>query len=266
MAEGNQHPVLELVPSGDLFPPLLADPHTPIPSLKYFSTTNHESFIGKIAAGAAFGLIRLEIPHAAVQLNIEGGIFSRFDLNTSVIAETVDYRLGLSLNIARPSSSKGWALQVSPYHTSAHLVDDYIFKDSETGQVNIPPNYSREVVRLLAAYRFSPLNRIYAGMAYAYDGINVRALLNYQAGSEFFTPAFLLLGREFRLYLAEDLQVKEEADWNLNLNLQAGLSIKSMEDRHGLRIAVEYFAGNAVEGQFSQQKEQNVGVAAIFEL
>jgi Protein of unknown function (DUF1207) len=275
-AEENQHPVLNLLPSDNLFPPLLADPHSPLPSLKYFSTTNHESFLAKIAAGAVFGLIQLDIPHAAVQLKLEGGIFSRFDLNTRLLAETVDYRIGFSLDIAAPNSSDGLGLQISPYHTSSHLVDNGIFRNYSTDpnvyqasppvQI-IPPNrYARDAVRLLAAYRFSSLNRLYAGMAYSYDGVNERSLIYYQAGSELFSPALLLLGREFRLYLAEDLQVKQETDWNLNINAQAGLSIRSTEARHGLRIAVEYFAGNAVEGQFFEQKEQNIGVAAIFEL
>jgi hypothetical protein len=266
VAEEAQHPVFQLIPADSLFPPLLADPHSPIPSLKYFSTTNHESLMGKIAAGASFGLMRIENSRTAIQLNIEGGIFSRFDLYDMVYAETVDYRIGFSLDLARPSSSDGWALQIAPYHTSAHLLDDTLFKASATGAVIQPDDYSRDVVRLLAAYRFSSLNRLYAGVTYAHDGINSRSLFNYQAGSEFFTPAKILLGREFRLYLAEDLQAKEETDWNFNLNLQAGLSIRNAEARHGLRIAVEYFAGHAVEGQFSQQKERNFGIAASFDL
>lgn len=276
MAEENQHPVLDLIPSDNLFQPLLADPQTPIPSLKYFSTTNHDSLMGKVGAGAVFGLLRIEDGHTAIQLNFEGGIFSRFDLNTGHVAETVDYRLGFSLNVARPSSSNGWALQIAPYHTSGHLLDQQIFRNattdpnvsqSSTAVQVVPPNeYSRDVVRVLAAYRFTPLNRVYAGMAYAHDGINQRSLIYYQAGSELFTPAHILLGREFRLYLAEDLQVKEESNWNLNLNLQAGFSVRRLQDRRGLRIAIEYFAGNAVEGQFFEQKEQNIGVAAFFDL
>lgn len=265
MAEGDTHFSIDLVPSGDLFPPLLADPRAPTPSLKYFSTTHRESLMGKVSAGAVSGLIRYENLHAAVQLDIEGGIFSRIDLQPVVIAETVDYRLGFSLNIARPASSKGWALQISPYHTSAHLLDDYLFKDSTTSAIK-PDDYSRDVIRILAAYRFTPLNRVYAGAQYAFDGIHWRYLHDYQAGSELFSPRIHLLGREFRLYLAEDLQVKEETNWNLNLNLQAGISIRRMKELHGLRIAIEYFAGNAVEGQFSQQKEQNIGVAAFFDL
>jgi len=266
MAEEKQGPVLQPIPADGLFPPLLADPQTPIPSLKYFSTTNRESLIGKISAGASFGLMRFENGGMAVQLNIEGGIFSRFDLYDFVYAETLDYRIGSSLDIVRSSSLEGWALQIAPYHTSAHLLDDQIFKDAITGVINKPADYSRDAVRFLAAYRFSPLNRIYAGMTYAHDGINSRSLFNYQAGSEFFTPAKILLGREFRLYLAEDLQVKEETDRNLNLNLQAGLSVRQQDRQHGMRIAVEFFDGNAVEGQFFEQKEQNIGIAAYFDL
>jgi hypothetical protein len=276
IAEEAQNPVLHLIPTDSLFPPLLADPQTPIPSLKYYSTTNRESLMGKISAGATFGLMRLEAGRTAIQLNIEGGLFSRFDLYDLVSAETVDYRLGFSLDIAQMSSSNGWAFQIAPYHTSGHLLDDHIFRNATTdpnvfqgspaGQIVPPNDYSRDAVRVLGAYRFSPLNRIYTGMAYTHDGINRRSLINYQAGSEFFTPAKILLGREFRLYLAEDLQVKQETDWNLNLNAQAGLSIRNTEEHRGLRIAVEYFAGNAVEGQFFHQKEQNVGLAAFFDL
>jgi Protein of unknown function (DUF1207) len=265
MAEGNPHFRIDLLPSDDLFPTLLADPRAPVSSLKYASTTNRESVMGKVSAGAVFGLIRVENLHAALQLNIEGGIFSRFVLQPAVVAETVDYRLGFSLSVARPASSKGWALQISPYHTSSHLLDDFIFEDPTTTAIK-PDDYSREVIRMLVAYRFSPLNRIYAGGQYAFDGIHWRYLREYQAGSELFSPGLVLFGREFRLYLAEDLQAKEETNWNLNLNLQAGVSIRRMDETRGLRFAVEYFAGNAFEGQFSQQKEQNIGLAALFDL
>lgn len=266
IAEEGQGYALHLIPTDSLFAPLLADPQTPIPSLKYFSTSNHESLIGKIAAGTTFGLVKLEVGRTAVQLNIEGGIFSRFDLYDLVYAETVDYRIGFSLDIAHSSSMDGWALQISPYHTSAHLIDDTIFRAPTTGEINKPADYSRDAVRFLSAYRFSTINRIYAGITFAYDGINSRSLMNYQVGSEFFTPSWILLGREFRFYLADDLQTKEETDWNLNLNLQAGLSVKQKEGQHGLRIAIEYFTGNAVEGQLFEQKEQNIGVAAFFDL
>ncbi len=66
IAEEAQNPVLHLIPTDSLFPPLSADPQTPIPSLKYFSTTNRESLIGKISAGATFGLMRLEAGRTAI--------------------------------------------------------------------------------------------------------------------------------------------------------------------------------------------------------
>ena len=257
---------LTLLPSGPLFAPPLADPMTPVLSLKYMATTNHETHIGKVSAGTTFGLLRLDAGPTALQLNIAGGIFSRFDLYDLFGGETTDFLIGFPIDLIPRSGTNGWAFQLTPYHTSSHLLDETIFKNADSTPPIEPAEYSRDVIRLLIAYRFSPLDRLYAGAAFAFDGIDWRYLHNYQAGSEFFSPARTFFHREFRLYLADDLQVKEETNWSLNLNLQAGVSIKRPDESHGLRIAVEYFDGNAVEGQFFEQKEQNIGLAAFFDL
>jgi hypothetical protein len=266
IAEEGQSSSLRLVPSEPLFPPPLAEPFPLVTSIKYFATNNSENVIAKIGTGATFGLARRDLGATALQLNIEGGIFSRADLYDRVVLETVDYRIGGSLDIADSPAVSGWALQFGFYHTSSHLIDDYLFKNVEPGEEPLPITYSRDVTRLLIAYRFSALNRIYGGIAYAFDGINWEHYQQYQLGSEFFTPPMILFDHETRLYLAEDLQTKQETDWNVNLNLQAGLSINQKGSERRLRLAIEYFAGNAVEGQFFTQREQNVGISASFDL
>jgi hypothetical protein len=257
---------LILIPSGLLFPPPLADPQSPIPYLQYLATTNDETHLGKVGAGATFGLIRFDNGTMGVQLNIDGGIFSRFDLHGAFTAETVDYLIGFPIDMVPAGSSKGWAFQLTPYHTSSHLLDQTIFKNGNSPPPEESAPYTRDMIRFLTAYRFTPLNRLYAGFTYAFNGANRKYLHNYQAGSEFFSSPKTVSGSEFRLYVADDLQVKEETDWNLNLNLQVGLSINRPDERHRLRIAIEYYAGSAVEGQLHQQKEQNIGLAAFFDL
>jgi hypothetical protein len=257
---------LILIPSSLLFPPPLADPQSPIPYLQYLATTNDETHLGKVAAGATFGLARFDAGAMALQLNIEGGIFSRFDLHGSFTTETVDYLIGFPIDMAPVESSQGWAFQLTPYHTSSHLLDQTIFKNGNSPPPEENEPYTRDVIRLLTAYRFSPLDRLYAGFSYAFNGVNRKYLHNYQAGSEFFSSPKTVSGSEIRLYMADDLQVKEETDWNLNLNLQVGVSIQRPGEQHRLRIAIEYFAGSAVEGQLHEQNEQNIGLAAFFDL
>jgi len=255
-----------LIPSGLLFQPPLADPLSPVPYLQYLATTNDETHLGKVGAGATFGLVRFEEGTMDLQLNIDGGIFSRFDLHGAFTAETVDYLIGFPIDMVPAGSSKGWAFQLTPYHTSSHLLDQTILKDGNSPPPEESVPYTRDVIKFLTAYRFTPLNRLYAGFSYAFNGENRTYLHNYQAGSEFFSSPKTVSGSEFRLYVADDLQAKEETDWNLNLNLQVGLSIKRPDERNRLRIAIEYYAGSAVEGKLHQQKEQNVGLAAFFDL
>jgi hypothetical protein len=257
---------LTLIPSGLLFPPPLADPQSPIPYLQYLATTNDETHLGKVAAGATFGLVRFEEGTVDLQLNIEGGIFSRFDLHGSFATETVDYLIGFPIDMVRAGSSQGWAFQLTPYHTSSHLLDQTIFKNGNSSPPEENEPYTHDVIRFLTAYRFTPLDRLYAGFSYAYNGVNRKYLHNYQAGSEFFSSPKTVSGSEFRLYVADDLQIKEETDWNLNLNLQVGLSINRPGEPRRLRIAIGYYAGSAVEGQLHEQNEQNIGVAAFFDL
>ena len=264
---------LQFLPHAISFRSPMADPLASIPSFKSFTTSSPENKIGKVAAGMTFGLIRVSTPALSVQVNLEGGVFTRFDLDDVVIAQTVDFRVGFPLEISRNKPS-GVVLQIMPYHTSSHLLDDAIFDednhlgdDQDSGPIRSISSYSRDVIRILMAYRFNPLNRVYGGISYADDGINFKSFWNYQMGSELFTTAFIIFEYDLRLYTAGDIQFRGETDHSLMMNLQTGFLLRRIGKDHGIRISLEYFIGHAPEGQLiGRDRERNVGFGASFDL
>jgi Protein of unknown function (DUF1207) len=264
---------VELIPDEVLFPPPMADPTTPISSLKYFHTSSDENYVTKVTAGSTFGLIRAAVGPALIQINGQGGIMGRLNLNHTVIAETTDFRIGIPIVIAWPSPDLGWIFEINPYHTSSHLNDDRIFENTKTSdsiyssdELNLPINYTRDIIQWVTAYRFTEMNRIYASFSIVSKGKGLGSPSIFQAGSELFAPASDFYGYNIRPYLAENIRTKEETDWTVDLNLQAGIALNRPGQRHRMRLAVEYMIGSSAEGQLYKQKERNIGMSLSFDM
>ena len=136
------------------------------------------------------------------------------------------------------------------FHQSAHLGDE-ILENGERRRID----YSRESVRLLWSHRFGPV-RVYGGPT-----VNVRAWpsdiagkVTLQAGSEF---RFNACGRP--MYLAADLQSRQENGWDVNFTGQYGIELGDPKKLKNLpRIFVEIFNGFSNMGQYYDDRESSV--------
>jgi hypothetical protein len=75
-------PARVLLPAGDIFRPLLADPKQPQFFATYFWTRSARlgAQIASVGFGRDIGLVRL--PNGHVQLSLAAGVFSQFDMHS----------------------------------------------------------------------------------------------------------------------------------------------------------------------------------------
>ncbi|GDX79945.1 hypothetical protein LBMAG42_17560 [Deltaproteobacteria bacterium] len=168
----------------------------------------------------------------------------RFDLETfdGTFAFPLDARFG------------PWSARLDLAHTSAHFADGV--RDNAALPAS-PDGYSREWIRLLASRELGPA-RLYAGG---------RALLHDTRGAEPFgvqvggelSPAWAIAP-----YLAADVQLADEANWEPALSAQLGVWARPTPGTRA-RLAVTGRYGPEDTGKLTGQKEAWIGVLFGFD-
>lgn len=241
-------------PQGDeLFKKLLADPEEVKISAEYFRLNDSNTV--DVSLGHTWGGVRWSSGAEGswwAQLDISGVMTPRFLVSTNVNQlEAIDFFLNLPLEIRRGIFSARATL----YHESGHLGDNLI---ARTGRERI--TYSREGFQLLAAVELWKSLRLYGGLTELLHNIPDVGNLELQAGFEWRGADLgLFKDHESLLYLAEDLQSKEEVGWNINTNTEIGAEFGFKGNNRGLRIFLNYFDGHSTFGQFFKEREEKLG-------
>jgi len=160
---------IRLLPEGELFAPLTADPRQPRFSVSYqrYRTPMQTFSAANVAFGEYFGLATGFLgTSGSSQIGIQGGVFALFNLDApSHDLVNADYWIGLPL-----SYRKGpWSYVVRVYHQSSHLGDEFILGNPGVDRVNL----SYEDLEALVSYEWERW-RVYGGGGYLY--YDVRSL------------------------------------------------------------------------------------------
>lgn len=234
-----------LFPKEHLFKPLIADPREPRFSGKYIFTSGRNQ--AEFCFGGNFPFFRKE----SLQLEIEGGAFTRFNMGSKNRFKNVDYKIGFPFTFQKSQFSSRFQL----YHISSHLGDEWM---KDIGREKI--DYSREVAEFLLSYEPSPYLRFYGGPIYA-----------FHIKPDYLKKSQLQIGTEWsskpkgkvQYFTAVDLKIKEEVDWDMNANLQSGFILKS-ETGRAMRFFFEYFHGHSECGQFYNEREESWSIGSYF--
>lgn len=254
-----------VLPDGDIFRPLLADPKQPRFFATYFWTRSPRlgAQIASVGLGQDIGLVRL--PSGRWQLSLAAGVFSQFNMDSkSSDLLDVDYIVGLPITYRRgPLSAR---LQL--YHQSSHLGDEFILH-SQTQRVDL----TYEAVELLLSEEIANW-RLYGGGEY---------LLNHQprdlkpglfhAGLEYRQRSPLVrLGRfgDGRFVAALDGKSFQGRNWQVGWSLQTGLAFTPASTAAvgggGWSVLLEAYGGPAPFGQFYRENISSVGFGLAFDL
>ena len=254
-----------LIPDGDVFRPLIADPKQPqifgiLQSTKALESKT-TSTIGSIAFGENFGLWtrRKQGTCDGIQVGLLTGVFSQFNLfdNTELI--NTDFVIGIPFSW-RTELFSG---RVRLYHQSSHLGDEFLL--ARPGFNRVDYRYE-ELEGILSLNTPNGWGRFYFGGGYlvhrepnnldrlrAQWGIELR-------GPEYPSPWFSSGGIRLVPLLAADFKAFEELQWVVNTNVLAGVEWFRVGATRRLRILLNYYYGYNPYGQFFSQKVETIGL------
>lgn len=240
-----------LLPVGELFWPLLADPKQ---SQFYVSVRNYDVAgdsvtAAAVAYGETFGLYRWCRPQAAWQVSLAGALFAQFNLEApSQDLVNADYTIGVPLTY-RGGAYSG---RLRIYHQSSHLGDEFLLRN-QPERINL----SFESLELLASREW-PRWRGYFGGEYVFH----REPADLQPGG-------IHGGVEYRgaahgiwhPVAAADVKSWDEFDWSAEISLVAGVELGPRgPGRRRVRLLVEAYNGHSPHGQFFTQRMRYLGL------
>ena len=252
-------PETEVAPLPDaLFAPLLGDPRELHFALRLAFPFNDES-TAEVAIGHYYGIYRWTLPNdiGAIQLNIGGGIFPRFNFANNKNLQVIDFYGNIPVDVRIGK----WSGRCMFYHVSSHLGDDYIRTSSKIGSSN-----SWNSLRSLLSYDVSPSLRVYGGYTY-HLLVNPPEQLKRALQSGFEITSNISKNSHTQAYWANDFQWWERTEWEPMFNSQIGIKTgRKTKGGRGVSYFLEFTTGPEYYGQFFERKETRVGLGAKFDI
>lgn len=237
---------IEVLPRGNLFDPLIADPRWAhfSASYQYFNNDEEVEHAGSVSFGETFGLLGGPAPFKGRwQLDFQAAVFGLFDLDSdSKDLINADYWVGLPVSY----KSGNFAAMARVFHQSSHLGDEFLLRD-RVDRVNL----SYEAVDLKLSYNLGYGLRVYGGLGYllSVEPADVDPF-STQVGVEYLAP-FTLGSGLIRPVAGVDVQNREESDFATDVSVRAGVQFESPEEvSQRVQLMLEYFNGRNPNGQF----------------
>ncbi len=165
--------------------------------------------------------------------------------------ETIDYLFGLNSTYKVIKQNDEYGLRFRLSHISAHFVDgqyDYKINYWRNGRSAIV--YTREFIELFPYFRINSL-RFYAGFSYLFHRKPV------DIGKEIYNLGFDYYYTEFKNifpFVAYDFKLEKINKYSGSNILTAGIKFGDYRSR-GLSLAVTYFAGKSIHGEYYNLNE-----------
>lgn len=264
-------PRVEVLPRGDVFDPLIADPKEPefLASYLWIRSAIRDTRVAAVGFGESFGIVRWPASRGVqgLQVSVAGGVFAQFDMKTeSNDLLNADYIIGLPITYQRGLL----AVRFRIYHQSSHLGDEFLLQTQPQPQ---RVNLSFESVELLGAAAVGPLRAYFGG-----EYIVRRAPADLQQGMvhggvEYRQPTYLMrLGSlgSARLVGGIDIRSWEQQNWRPGLSIRGGVEFGPLRDDGGLgerlSVLLHIYDGPSPYGQFYTLDVSSVGVGVHFKL
>lgn len=259
-----------LLPEGDVFCPLLADPKAEhsfaswlngeFPALRTDPDADDDINIGSVGLGDALPIVRIGTGGRGngLQIGVAGSVFAQVDLDAeSFDLINADYLIGVPISFRWEEFSS----RLRVYHQSSHLGDEFLLRTELQRE-----NLSFEAVDLLLSHELGPV-RLYGGGEYLFrrEPDTLERLLA-QAGAEVRVGEL----RGVRFVAALDAKFTEQHDWEPGLSARAGVELAQWRDEeHPPRLIgflAEFYDGPSPYGQFFQEQVNWLGLGVHLSL
>ncbi|MBL0350938.1 MAG: DUF1207 domain-containing protein [Elusimicrobia bacterium] len=244
-------------PPDGLFAPLRADPRELHFALRA-AFPHQRVTAAEVAIGHYYGIYRWALPGGAgaVQANVGGGIFPRFNFSHDTDLQVIDFYGNIPVDVR----AGRWSGRFMVYHVSSHLGDDYI---RATGHASVRNSWN--TLRSILSFDADPRLRLYGGHSY-HLLVRPAALKGqaFQAGVEIYSPVFAN-GRA-QAYWANDAQWWQRTHWRTMYNAQVGIKLgRDRGQGRGISYFLEFTTGPEHYGQFFDRSETRGTVGAKFD-
>ncbi|MCB4791900.1 MAG: DUF1207 domain-containing protein [Elusimicrobia bacterium] len=257
LAEGQAQFITGLAPPPDeLFVPLLADPRELHFALR-MAFPQKDGAAAEVAIGHYYGIYRWAFSNdrGAVQVNIGGGIFPRFNFANNRDLQVIDFYGNIPFDVRLNK----WSGRFMVYHVSSHLGDDYIRTSGQIASSN-----SWNSLRSILSYDINSALRLYGGYTYhllVYPPEQKKH--TFQSGFELTSNFF---GNGYaKAYWANDMQWWERTDMKAQFNSQIGIKVgRKSKNGRSISYFLEYTTGPEYYGQLFKREETRVGIGVKF--
>ena len=205
------------------------------------------------------------------QLDLEGSVHLRLNLETTMHMEANDFRVGLPISYG----TRIWQVKFGYYHVSTHMGDERVIRnffqpDGKTvgGDPYLqgrPPNhgrnhehrvnYVREALLFGYAYRPTPNTRLYAEVDYAFWLGEMTKPWHFQFGWEY-SPVYPARGGWGTPFAAVNVRLMQEFNFDGNYTVQAGWQWRGSRNEL-FRIGTQYFYGVSEQYSFILHPREN---------
>lgn len=254
----------EWIPDKTPYPAYIADPRRPRMEVAvgYVDTDIPDTSSGMVNLDAGTRITVLRMQRGAkganeFALDVEGGLFTRFDLINGLDNLGWDGRYGVFLAW---DWSDTIAARFGYRHISAHLGDEYI---EETGRTRI--GYTRDDWRIGLAFHPTQSLLIYVEPSYAWHMGNPDRQEKWalEGGAQYQGP-YTLWKNSLAWYGGVHVASWQENGWNPSVACQVGVKLKRDPKRTRMRFGIEAYTGRAVLGEFALDYNETYVTAGFF--
>jgi uncharacterized protein DUF1207 len=230
-------------PPTDIYAPYVADPRRSRHIIAVISALDSElpdsqNLRWGLSIGGTYGVARLSragAPDGAWQLDVEGRLYSQFDIHYALDEIGHDGRVGATLiKAVRPNV----AIRVAFVHTSSHIGDEYLLRNNITERLSS----RKEEAGAGISWKIDTRLRTYADVGYGLNLGTRNRPLRLQMGLELEDQP--RLGKS-RWYAALDATSFEENDYEVSANLQTGFVFSSNGSPRRYRFGIELYDGRS---------------------
>ncbi len=245
----------------ELWLPMVADPRQVTYSIGY---RQDDRVIGKsvipVSLGDDFPIYRwLDVwGHGDVQISIESGIWSVFDIDppppriqSGTELKNTDFYVGIPLTYA----INAWSMRFRIYHISSHLGDEFLVNNP--GFIRVNP--SMEAVDFFASYQAIRALRLYAGVGAIFHSDHSFPMkpLYFEYGGEFrFCGSKFIQQRLYgTFFIAAHFRSDAYIHYDFDGTFVGGYEWSKLQGiGRKFRVFIEYHKGFSLEGQFMKDR------------
>jgi hypothetical protein len=244
---------LYVLPNGLLYKPYLADPKESRMYTAMMYLPGH-GWVWDSTLGARLGILRYGTPGSVRpqgwQLDLEGAVFPRLDVEQRDDLISADYRFGVPLTWSEGPLSVRFGYN----HISSHLGDEFLLANPDAERLN----YVQDGLVLGVSYYVDEDVRIYGDAAWAFS-YEVARPWWFQFGMQYSPAGGSRLSPA--PFFAVNSNLRQELGFRGAINAQTGWQWRGIESERVFRFGIQYYNGRS--SQYSFFNRFAVGLAAL---